>query len=65
MLIWSLRKVFMLTTLGKQNSNNCDHVTNNLLSWIYLGARYKMHYLNPILFVLTATQLSALSDKSF
>ena len=27
MLIWSLRKMFMLTTSEKQSSNNCDHIT--------------------------------------
>ena len=27
MLIWLLRKVFLVTTSGKQSSNNCEHIT--------------------------------------
>ena len=25
--IWLLRKAFMLTTSGKQSTNNCEHIT--------------------------------------
>ena len=28
MFIWPLRKALMLTTSGKQSSNNCEHLTH-------------------------------------
>ena len=44
MLIWLLKKTFMLTSSGKQSSNNCEHITQwrkemsillilNILNW--------------------------------